>query len=65
MPPENNGDGKGKHYAEELRHRIDKGEGADKDPAPDPAGGWGRRFEPCGQHRLLRRKVNPVSASVH
>ena len=37
MPLENNGDGKDKHYAEELRHSIDEGDGADKVSAQDPA----------------------------
>ena len=36
MPLENN-DGKENRYAEELRHEIDEGEGADKVAAPDPA----------------------------
>jgi hypothetical protein len=37
MPLENNHDGKEKHYPDELRDKIDKGKGADKVAAPDPA----------------------------
>ncbi len=36
MPLEDNNDNE-KRYAEELRHKIDEGEGADKVAAPDPA----------------------------
>lgn len=37
MPLENGQDGKEKHYPEELRHKIDEGEGTDKAVASDPA----------------------------
>ncbi len=37
MPLENGQEGKEKHYPEELRHKIDEGEGADKAVASDPA----------------------------